>query len=330
MKSIQLFINTQYVFDIQHNDDPELWAELKRKEVEYERRRNKRVQYFESVRTAQTVQIEDIPLPDITDKPQTPSVQPQASFGNMPPPLNLPLQVPPSGIQIPPSIQSAIAAHQKAQSEEKSTIDSKPPGCPPGLPPDLLLMRDLDSDYESEDSDRGRRSPISKRSRTRRYSSDRSSDRSEDARSESEPELDVPKPTSVQQRMLAIAGQKYDDFMKELENVHSQSDDRQPSKHTDKKRNDDNSRSGDDSNRDSDETKPKSTEPNAKTQNVKLDNEANAPQAMRKENPVAIPNMSAIPAPPMPPPMMHKMPRPPPPPMGNVFTFVSNDFHARV
>lgn len=50
---------------LQHNDDPELWAELKRKEVEYEKRRNKKVQYFESVKHAQTVQVDEIPLPQV-------------------------------------------------------------------------------------------------------------------------------------------------------------------------------------------------------------------------------------------------------------------------
>lgn len=33
-------------------------------------------------------------------------------------------------------------------------------------------------------------------------------------------ETDVVKPTSLQQRMLAISGQNIDEFMKEMENVH--------------------------------------------------------------------------------------------------------------
>lgn len=266
------------------------------------------------------MQIEDIPLPDMCEKATpAPASQPQLPFGNIPTPLNFP---PPSGVQIPPSIQSAIAAHQKSQAEEKITTEPKrkdAPGCPPGPPPDLLQMRDLDSDYESEDSDRGRRSPILKRPRNRRYSSDRSSDRSDERRSDSEPEVDVPKPTSVQQRMLAIAGQKYDDFMKELESVHSQADDRQSSKHNERKRSDDDStRSEDDLKRDNDEPKQKPIDSNANSKNMKESGEPNAPPALRKENPAAIPNMSSIPAPPMPPPMLHKMPRPPPPPMGKL------------
>lgn len=254
--------------------------------------------------------------------PAAPAAQPQPPFGSLPLPPNFP---PPSNIQIPPSVQSAINAHQKAQVEEKTVIELKrkePPGCPPGPPPDLLSMHDLDSDYESDSSDRGRESPVSKRPRSRRYSSDRSSNKSDDRNSDSEPDIDVPKPTSVQQRMLAIAGQKYDDFMKELENVHSQSDDRQSSKHNDRKRSDESSRSSDESNRDSDEPKQNTAEPNPNMQHMKPSDDGAASQAMRKENPAAIPNMSSIPAPPMPPPMMHKMPRPPPPPMGKTNRFL--------
>lgn len=306
--------------------------------MEYERRRNKRVQYFESVRTAQTVQIEDIPLPDMCEKPAAPASQPQLPFGSLPMPPSFPPQIPPGGVPIPPSIQNAIAAHQKAVAEEKTVASEPkrkdPPGCPPGPPPDLMLMRDLDSDYESDDSDRGRKSPVSKRYKpsSRRYSSDRSSNQSNDRNSDSENEVDVPKPTSVQQRMLAIAGQKYDDFMKELENVHSQSDDRQLSKQSDRHRSDEDSRSEDDSrdrrrDRDNDEAKQNLSESNINTQERKQDDEHIAGgQALRKENPAAIPNISAVPAPPMPPPMMHKMPRPPPPPMGKFCRFFTQ-FH---
>lgn len=326
-----------YLSIFQHNDDPELFAELKRKEIEYDRRRNKRVQYFESVRTAQTVQIEDIPLPDMSEKPSTQAataagggaLPAQAPPGTQPPPN---FQPPGMQIQIPPSIHAAIAAHQKAQAEEKSEKgepkQKDPPGCPPGPPPDLMEMRELDSDYESEDSERdSRRSPVpSKRSR-RRYSSDRSSNHSDERQSDSEPE--IPKPTSVQQRMLAIAGQKYDDFMKELENVHSQQADEraQVSKRNDRKRSDDDNRNGsagDESmrnNRDNNaEPKPQSSESsNPFSLKTSTDEGAGdgAPPGLR--NPAAIPNMS-MPVPPMPPPMLHKMPRPPPPPMGRLRT----------
>lgn len=276
------------------------------------------------MRTAQTVQIEDIPLPDMSEKPLAPMSQPQMPFGTMPiPPPNFP--PPLGGVPIPPSIQNAIAAHQKSLAEEKIAKEPKqkdPPGCPPGPPPSLLSMRDLDSDYESDDSDRGRRSPVSKRTKhSRRYSTDRSSDRSGDRNSDSDSEVDVPKPTSVQQRMLAIAGQKYDDFMKELENVHSQNDER--SKQSDRRRSDDGSRSSDDSNRnDDDEPKQKKNESNTNAPEIR------PTEPLRKENPAALPTLSSVPAPPMPPPML-KIPRPPPPPMGNIY-FYHFFFHKRL
>lgn len=292
--------------------------------MEYERRRNKRVQYFESVRTAQTVQIEDIPLPDMSEKPVAIlAAQPQLPFGSVPMPPNFPPQIPPKTVPIPPSIQNAIAAHQKAVAEEKAASEPKkkePPGCPPGPPPDLLAMRDLDSDYESDDSERGRRSPVSKRYKSsRRYSSDQSSNRSDDRDSESDNEIDVPKPTSVQQRMLAIAGQKYDDFMKELENVHSQSEDRQSSKQNERKRNDDGSGSDDETHRKRNELKQNASDSSKVNAPImKQGDQTNDAQSIRRDNPAAIPNMSAVPAPPIPPPMLHKIPRPPPPPMGEL------------
>ena len=49
-----------------HTDEPDHWAELKRKEVEYEKKRLKKQQYYESVKHAQSVQIDEIPLPSAT------------------------------------------------------------------------------------------------------------------------------------------------------------------------------------------------------------------------------------------------------------------------
>lgn len=50
---------------IQDKDEPERWADLKRQEAEYERRRAALAAYHESVRHAQAVQIDDIPLPTL-------------------------------------------------------------------------------------------------------------------------------------------------------------------------------------------------------------------------------------------------------------------------
>lgn len=304
--------------DFQHNDDLELWNELRRKEHEYEKRRSKRVQYFESVRTAQTVSIEDIPLPDMTEKPtQTPQSQ-QLPFSSVPMPPEFHPQIAPPNLKVPLPVNGP-------KPKENQTTEPKrkePPGCPPGLPPDLFAMRELDSDYESEDSEDSRKSPISKR---RRYSSDRSSSHSDNQNSLSDHETGVvPKPTSVQQRILAIAGQKYDDFMKELENVHKK--DRNNSTSDDKE-----SKSQEDSNDDSsDESDTQSGNESQDQEKEKFNDSHKRPEQSQKsfnepprpENPMGIPNISSVP---MPPPMM-KMP----PPMGKFDLSVCVIYHFRL
>lgn len=174
---------------------------MKRKEVEYEKRRFKRVQYFDSVRTAEQVQIDDIPLPSSTDKPSVPTTLPKIS---LPPPILLTNVPPPTLLRKP----------------EESTFDSKstenkekqPPGPPPLVPVDIFAMRELDSDYES-DGDRDSDSeddPVPKKSKTSKYSENKEKQADE---------TDVKGPNTVQQKMLSLSGQNIDDFMKEMENV---------------------------------------------------------------------------------------------------------------
>lgn len=191
--------------------------------MEYEKRRNKKVQYYESVRHAQTVQIDDIPLPQMSD--QAPPPQPQILFSNPPNRIPLPENSKETGPSaIPSNNGTAVGPFSGsttlkrpgnetiAGNEEnlKDNGNKEPPGCPPQLPPNLLEMHELDSDYEDTDE-------IIKSIGENALDSN------------SAPDIDLPKPTSVQQRFLAIAGQKYDDFIKELENVHSKKKEKQRS-----------------------------------------------------------------------------------------------------
>lgn len=249
---------------------------------------------------------------------------------------------------------------QKSAADDSNSGDSKkkePPGCPPGKyfflslyyinafiyflmlniklyllgpPPSLLSMRDLDSDYESsDDSNDGRQSPVSKK--VRRYSSDRdSSDQSDEGSDDSENE--IPKPTSVQQSLLAIAGQKYDDFMKELENVHKKKDRDRPNSGSDERQSSaqDNIDKRDDSDNDSDDdSSHRSKSPNQKSEDEdSMTHENKQPYdevaMQRRDNPASIPNISSVPAPPMPPPIL-KLPTRPPPPMGMSFYAIKTD-----
>lgn len=124
-----------------HEDEPEVWSECKRKEVEYEKRRYKRVQYYESVRNAEQVNIEDIPLPTATDQKPIPATMPKIS---LPPPVLL--------TNVP-----APSSHKKNEDsltfESTENKEKEPPGVPSILPPSLFDMRDLDSDYESDEKE---------------------------------------------------------------------------------------------------------------------------------------------------------------------------------
>lgn len=59
---------------MQYKDDPEKWTDLKRKQTEYEHRRNQLVSFYESVKSAQQVTVDEIPLPQLPQ--QMPSSAP--------------------------------------------------------------------------------------------------------------------------------------------------------------------------------------------------------------------------------------------------------------
>lgn len=120
-------------------DEPEQWSEYKRKEVDYEKRRHKRVQYYESVRNAEQVNIEDIPLPSSINEKPLPATMPKIS---LPPPVLL------TNVPIPSALKKSDDFGDRFDSKEK-----EPPGVPSSLPPSLFDMRELDSDYESDEKE---------------------------------------------------------------------------------------------------------------------------------------------------------------------------------
>lgn len=139
------------VMRLLHEEEPEVWSEMKRKEVDYEKRKYKRVQYFESVRHAEQVSIEDIPLPSSTNEKPIPATMPKIS---MPPPLLL--------TNLPPQTALLKKPDDFAGSLDKDNKERESPGCPATIPPNIFKMLELDSDYESEEKEESEEEIISK------------------------------------------------------------------------------------------------------------------------------------------------------------------------
>nr|CAD7200195.1 unnamed protein product [Timema douglasi] len=230
-------------FIAEDKDDPDKWSELKRMEVEYEKRRQILVTYAESVRHAQSVQVDDIPLPSLqfpTDAMGFIGIPSQ-----IPLPADLPIQLiphpllPPLGMPLPPppGILKKISAYS-APAKLK-----KPPGVPPGPPPDISDDEEsMEQDDESYENSSESKAPG--RQRTIRFADDEMADggvigkdselaatpasvaaepetpvANEDPMSSSQPDSPpvlASKPTSLQQKMLAMAGQDIEQFMREL------------------------------------------------------------------------------------------------------------------
>ncbi|XP_047504145.1 WW domain-binding protein 11 isoform X2 [Pieris napi] len=233
------------VLKMYYKDDPEKWVDLKRQEVEYEKRRAHLISYYESVKHAQSVQVDDIPLPTL-------QVPDNLIYGN------LPLQIPLPADTLHPSVpMKPILKKDSAYKERPAGVE--PPGVPPGPPPDygLLLAEAVKLSISekktirfSDIADDGPpginvNSSVSKIKKGECCQNlDASNDEAMDEDSPPSPippgvqngsiadapgapgvpgapgAAAAPKPTSLQQRMLALSGQNIDDFMKEMEEVH--------------------------------------------------------------------------------------------------------------
>ncbi|XP_063382611.1 WW domain-binding protein 11 [Cydia fagiglandana] len=215
------------VLKMYDKDDPEKWVELKRQEMEYEKRKAHLISYYESVKLAQSVQVDDIPLPTL----QMPE---NYVYGNMASQIPMPMDIAPPSAPMKPILKKDSVYKERPAGAEA-------PGVPPGPPPDFALLL-LDAVQEEKE--------VGKEKKSLRFSDlpdegppgekcipmpTSLPQASEDFNGEAEhmdhnmEHMDedselannaAPKPTSLQQRMLALSGQNIDDFMKEMEEVH--------------------------------------------------------------------------------------------------------------
>jgi WW domain-binding protein 11 len=107
------------VLRLYEKEDPDYATDLHKQEMEYDKKRYDLQMYFDQVKMAERVELDQIPLPD------APSIQ------------TVPSQIPLPDIPIiimPPS-----APLQGILKKPKSTLSSHPPGPPPGPPPSIAL-----------------------------------------------------------------------------------------------------------------------------------------------------------------------------------------------
>ncbi|XP_051996263.1 WW domain-binding protein 11-like [Xyrauchen texanus] len=112
-------------------ENPETYKELRKVEVDYETKRGQLALYFHSVKNAESVEVDSIPLPDMPHAPSSILIQ----------------DIPLPGAQ-PPSILKKSSALGKASAVSSAALAGvprlpsgrKPPGPPPGPPPPQILL----------------------------------------------------------------------------------------------------------------------------------------------------------------------------------------------
>lgn len=205
------------VLKMYDKDEPEKWVDLKRQEMEYEKRRAHLISYYESVKHAQSVQLDDIPLPAIQ--------VPDNILYNTAPPSQIPL--PADITQAPPGPVKSILKKETIYKEKPAGVE--PPGVPPGPPVDfhtLLVEAKHDKKKSLRFSEIVDEGPPGETALPPKLPQLPMLPPVEDLDGEAIDDSDLagatttPKPTSLQQRMLALSGQNIDDFMKEMEEVH--------------------------------------------------------------------------------------------------------------
>ncbi|CAI9724209.1 domain-binding 11-like [Octopus vulgaris] len=137
------------ILKLYDKENPEYALELRRAESEYDKKRIQLQIYFEQVKNAERVQLDQIPLPDLPLEYTIPSMIP---LPNEMPPLGAipaPNQKQPVGILKKPSLFVPKTGDGKII-DMKLYIEKSPPGPPPGSPPPLTDSEDEEYDPEKD------------------------------------------------------------------------------------------------------------------------------------------------------------------------------------
>uniref|UniRef100_A0A7N4UXR2 WW domain binding protein 11 n=1 Tax=Sarcophilus harrisii TaxID=9305 RepID=A0A7N4UXR2_SARHA len=122
------------ILRLYEKENPDIYKELRKLEVEYEQKRAQLSQYFDAVKNAQHVEVESIPLPDMPHAPSNILIQDIPLPGAQPPSILKKTSAygpPTRAISILPLLGHGVPRLPPGR---------KPPGPPPGPPPPQVLQ----------------------------------------------------------------------------------------------------------------------------------------------------------------------------------------------
>ncbi|XP_021174846.2 WW domain-binding protein 11 [Fundulus heteroclitus] len=117
------------IVHLYERENPETYKELRKLELEYETKRGQLALYFDSVKNAESVEVDSIPLPDMPHAPSNIHIQD----------IPLPRAQPPSILKKSSSFGKPSSGAATLPSVPRLPPGKKPPGPPPGPPPPQVL-----------------------------------------------------------------------------------------------------------------------------------------------------------------------------------------------
>ncbi|KAM6437725.1 WW domain-binding protein 11 [Python bivittatus] len=186
------------ILRLYEKENPDIYKELRKLEVEYEQKRSQLSQYFDAVKNAQHVEVESIPLPDMPHAPSNILIQD----------IPLPGAQPPSILKktsaYGPPVRPVTVLPPPGHGVPRLPPGRKPPGPPPGPPPPQVLQmygrkvgftvemparrRDEEVSYSPETGRRGHDEDASSTSEDEGYPEDMDQDKHDDTTDDSDSE----------------------------------------------------------------------------------------------------------------------------------------------
>ncbi|XP_042324720.1 WW domain-binding protein 11 isoform X2 [Sceloporus undulatus] len=184
------------ILRLYEKENPDIYKELRKLEVEYEQKRSQLSQYFDAVKNAQHVEVESIPLPDMPHAPSNILIQD----------IPLPGAQPPSILKktsaYGPPVRPVTILPPPGHGVPRLPPGRKPPGPPPGPPPPQVLQmygrkagftlemaprrRDEEVSYSPETGPRGHDEEASSTSEDEGYPEDMDQDKHDDTTDDSD------------------------------------------------------------------------------------------------------------------------------------------------